>query len=53
MTAPLQVHDMPQAGSNAAIELDRLITRQIALDEVPSVISRPAAAGEVKMMFVP
>ena len=33
--------------------LAELITRQIALDEVPSVISRPAAAGEVKMMFVP
>ena len=42
--------DLVAAG---AIELDRLITRQIALDEVPGVISRPAAAGEVKMMFVP
>ena len=39
--------------ASGAIELDRLISRQISLDEVPGVISKPPAAGEVKVLFVP
>lgn len=38
--------------SSGALELDRLITRRMGLDEVPEVIRRPAAPGEVKAMFV-
>lgn len=39
--------------ATGAIELDRLVTRTIGLEEVVEVVSRPAAPGEVKVMAVP
>jgi L-iditol 2-dehydrogenase len=39
--------------ASGALELDRLITREIALDDVPGVISNPPRAGEVKVLYVP
>jgi len=39
--------------ATGAIELDKLITREISLDEAAEVIARPAGPGEVKMMYVP
>jgi hypothetical protein len=30
-----------------------LITRRITLDEAPTVISHPAAPGEVKVLVIP
>ncbi|GLS22551.1 alcohol dehydrogenase [Labrys miyagiensis] len=38
--------------SSGAIELDRLISREVGLDEVPAIIARPAGPGEVKVMYV-
>lgn len=38
--------------SSGAIELDKLISRQVELDEVPGIIARPAGPGEVKVMYV-
>ena len=42
--------DLVAAG---AIELDKLITRRISLDEAPGVIGHPAAPGEVKVLVIP
>jgi 2-desacetyl-2-hydroxyethyl bacteriochlorophyllide A dehydrogenase len=39
--------------ASGAIELDKLITRRISLDEAPEVIGRPAAPGEVKVLVIP
>ncbi|WP_027134605.1 zinc-dependent alcohol dehydrogenase family protein [Geminicoccus roseus] len=39
--------------ASGAIELDRLVTRQVGLDEAPSVIGAPPAPGEVKVLVVP
>lgn len=39
--------------ASGAIELDKLITRRVSLDEAPEVIRRPAAAGEVKVLVIP
>ena len=38
--------------SSGAIELDKLITREVSLDEVPGIITKPAGPGEVKVMYV-
>ena len=37
---------------SGVLELDRLVTRKIGLDEAPGVIAKPAAAGEIKVMYV-
>ncbi len=42
--------DLVAAG---VIELDKLITRRITLDEAPEIIRHPAAAGEVKVLVIP
>ena len=39
--------------ASGAIEIEKLITRQVALDEVSDVISNPPRVGEVKVLFVP
>lgn len=39
--------------ASGRIEVDKLISKKVSLDEAPSVIERPAAAGEVKVMVVP
>ncbi|AIL99400.1 zinc-dependent alcohol dehydrogenase family protein [Sinorhizobium meliloti] len=39
--------------ATGAIEIDRMISRRISLDEAPDVISNPAAAGEVKVLVIP
>ncbi len=39
--------------ASGAIELDRLITRRISLEEVPHVVCNPPAPGEVKVLIVP
>ncbi len=39
--------------ASGAIEIDKLISRRISLDEAPAVISRPAAPGEVKVLVIP
>ncbi|MDX8478444.1 zinc-dependent alcohol dehydrogenase family protein [Mesorhizobium sp. VK24D] len=39
--------------ASGAIEIDRLISRQVSLEEAPQVISNPAAPGEVKVLVVP
>ncbi|OJF96776.1 zinc-dependent alcohol dehydrogenase family protein [Pararhizobium antarcticum] len=39
--------------ASGAIEIDKLISRRISLDEAPDVISAPAAAGEVKVLVIP
>lgn len=39
--------------ASGAIELDKLITRRVTLDEAPEVIRHPAAAGEVKVLVIP
>jgi 2-desacetyl-2-hydroxyethyl bacteriochlorophyllide A dehydrogenase len=36
-----------------AIELDKLISRRITIDEAPEVIRHPAAPGEVKVLVIP
>lgn len=36
-----------------AIEIDRLISRRIGIEEAPGVISHPPAPGEVKVLVVP
>jgi L-iditol 2-dehydrogenase len=38
--------------SSGAIELDRLISREVGLDEVPGIIAKPAGPGEVKVLYV-
>ncbi|WP_375450404.1 zinc-dependent alcohol dehydrogenase family protein [uncultured Devosia sp.] len=42
--------DMVAAGT---LELDRLISRTIGLDDVPGVVGAPAAAGDIKVIAVP
>jgi 2-desacetyl-2-hydroxyethyl bacteriochlorophyllide A dehydrogenase len=39
--------------ASGAIELDKLISRRVTLDEAPDVIRHPAAPGEVKVLVVP
>jgi 2-desacetyl-2-hydroxyethyl bacteriochlorophyllide A dehydrogenase len=39
--------------ASGAIEIDKLISRRISLDDAPGIISRPAAAGEVKVLVIP
>jgi threonine dehydrogenase-like Zn-dependent dehydrogenase len=39
--------------ASGAIEIDRLISRQVALEEAPAVIANPPAPGEVKVLVVP
>ncbi|KUM25948.1 iditol 2-dehydrogenase [Mesorhizobium loti] len=39
--------------ASGAIEIDKLISRQVPLEEAPAVISNPAAPGEVKVLVVP
>lgn len=39
--------------ASGAIEIDRLISRQVTLEEAPAVIANPPAAGEVKVLVVP
>jgi 2-desacetyl-2-hydroxyethyl bacteriochlorophyllide A dehydrogenase len=38
--------------ASGRIEIDKLITRQITLDQAPDIIGKPAASGEVKVMVV-
>ncbi|MEP6565738.1 MAG: zinc-dependent alcohol dehydrogenase family protein [Mesorhizobium sp.] len=39
--------------ASGAIEIDRLISRQVTLGEAAAVIANPAAPGEVKVLVVP
>jgi L-iditol 2-dehydrogenase len=39
--------------ASGAIEVDRLISRRITLDEAPEVIRNPPAPGEVKVLVIP
>jgi 2-desacetyl-2-hydroxyethyl bacteriochlorophyllide A dehydrogenase len=39
--------------ASGVIELDKLITRRVSLDEVPGIVANPPAPGEVKVMVVP
>ncbi|TIU58764.1 MAG: iron-containing alcohol dehydrogenase [Mesorhizobium sp.] len=39
--------------ASGAIEIDRLISRQVSLEEAPDVIANPPAPGEVKVLVVP
>ena len=39
--------------ASGAIEIDRLISRQVPLEEAPAVIANPPAPGEVKVLVVP
>ncbi|TGV83475.1 iditol 2-dehydrogenase, partial [Mesorhizobium sp. M2D.F.Ca.ET.145.01.1.1] len=39
--------------ASGAIEIDRLISRQVSLEEAPGVIANPPALGEVKVLVVP
>ncbi|TIP34571.1 MAG: iditol 2-dehydrogenase, partial [Mesorhizobium sp.] len=39
--------------ATGAIEVDRLISRQVSLEEAPQVIANPPAPGEVKVLVVP
>jgi len=39
--------------ASGTIEIDKLISRRISLDEAPDVIRRPAAPGEVKVLVIP
>jgi 2-desacetyl-2-hydroxyethyl bacteriochlorophyllide A dehydrogenase len=39
--------------ASGAIELDKLITRRVTLDEATEVIRHPAAPGEVKVLVIP
>lgn len=39
--------------ASGVIEIDRLISRRVSLDDAASVIAHPAAAGEVKVLVVP
>ncbi|CAM5763374.1 alcohol dehydrogenase [Labrys miyagiensis] len=38
--------------SSGAIQLDKLISKEVGLDEVPGIIAKPAGPGEVKVMYV-
>ncbi len=39
--------------ASGTIEIDKLISRRVSLDEAVSVIAHPLAAGEVKVLVVP
>ncbi|MES0064902.1 zinc-dependent alcohol dehydrogenase family protein [Mesorhizobium sp. M0074] len=39
--------------ASGAIEVDRLISRQVSLDEAVAIIANPPAPGEVKVLAVP
>lgn len=39
--------------ASGAIEIDRLISRQVTLEEAPAVIANPPSPGEVKVLVVP
>ncbi len=39
--------------ASGAIEIDRLISRQVALEDAAAVIANPPAPGEVKVLVVP
>ncbi|TIN70991.1 MAG: iditol 2-dehydrogenase, partial [Mesorhizobium sp.] len=39
--------------ASGAIEIDRLISRQVSLEEAPAVIANPPAPGEIKVLVVP
>ncbi|WP_429815278.1 zinc-dependent alcohol dehydrogenase family protein [Ensifer sp. B1-9] len=39
--------------ASGVIEIDKLISRRVTLDEAAGVISRPPAAGEVKVLVIP
>ncbi|HEV7320961.1 MAG TPA: zinc-dependent alcohol dehydrogenase family protein [Ensifer sp.] len=39
--------------ASGAIEIDKLISRRVTLDEAGAVISHPPAAGEVKVLVIP
>ncbi|WP_256749336.1 zinc-dependent alcohol dehydrogenase family protein [Mesorhizobium sp. Mes31] len=39
--------------ASGAIEVDRLISRQVPLEDAPAVIANPPAPGEVKVLVVP
>ena len=39
--------------ASGAIEIDRLISRQVPLEDAPAVIANPPAPGEVKVLVVP
>ncbi|MDO9414740.1 zinc-dependent alcohol dehydrogenase family protein [Pararhizobium sp.] len=39
--------------ASGVIEIDKLISREISLDEAPEVIRNPPAPGEVKVLVVP
>ncbi|AZO10131.1 MULTISPECIES: zinc-dependent alcohol dehydrogenase family protein [unclassified Mesorhizobium] len=39
--------------ASGAIEIDKLISRQVGLEDAPAVISNPAASGEVKVLVLP
>ncbi|OAP42520.1 iditol 2-dehydrogenase [Sinorhizobium glycinis] len=39
--------------ASGAIEIDRLISRRVTLDEAPAVIASPAPPGEVKVLVIP
>ncbi|UCI07777.1 zinc-dependent alcohol dehydrogenase family protein [Mesorhizobium sp. B1-1-8] len=38
--------------ASGAVEIDRLISRQVSLEEAPQVIANPPAPGEVKVLVV-
>ncbi|UVK39215.1 zinc-dependent alcohol dehydrogenase family protein [Mesorhizobium sp. AR10] len=39
--------------ASGAIEIDRLISRQVTLEDAAAVIANPPAAGEIKVLVVP
>lgn len=39
--------------ASGTIEIDRLISRQVSLEEAPAVIANPPAPGKVKVLVVP
>ncbi|WEX75844.1 zinc-dependent alcohol dehydrogenase family protein [Sinorhizobium numidicum] len=39
--------------ASGAIEIDKLISRRVSLDEAPGIIANPPAAGEVKVLVIP
>ncbi len=39
--------------ASGAIEIDRLISRRVTLDEAPGIIANPALPGEIKVLVIP
>ncbi|WP_292657760.1 zinc-dependent alcohol dehydrogenase family protein [Mesorhizobium sp.] len=39
--------------ASGTIEIDRLISRQVSLEEAPAVIANPPAPGEIKVLVMP